>query len=43
MKFKKRGGATVGWWLVLILPVLNLYGMWRVAKLIANIESERGD
>lgn len=37
-KFKNKGGATVGWWLCGWIPILNLYWIWRVSKIIANLE-----
>ncbi|MFH1978737.1 MAG: hypothetical protein ABIJ92_05410 [Candidatus Aenigmatarchaeota archaeon] len=43
MKFKKTPGSTVGWFVLSLIPIANLYFMWKTAKLIANTEYERGD
>ena len=39
-KYKKKGGATIGWWFVGVLPILNWYWIYRVSKIIANLEEE---
>ena len=43
MKFKKNPGTAIGWWVLGIVPILNLYWVWKVSKIIANTEQERGD
>jgi hypothetical protein len=43
MKFAKKPNSTLVRWLVLLIPILNLYGLWQLAKIWANVEQERGD
>ncbi len=43
MKFKKKPESTLKWFVILLVPILNLYGTWRLAKVLANTENERGD
>jgi hypothetical protein len=43
MKFGKTPSGTFVKWLILIIPIVNFYGMWKLAKIWANMEFERGD
>jgi hypothetical protein len=43
MKFAKQPKSTLARWLCLVIPIVNLYGLWKLAKIWANIEEERGD
>lgn len=43
MQFKKTPESTLKWFVVAIIPILNLYWLWKVSKIIANAEFERGD
>jgi len=43
MKFKKRPDSTLIWFVVSLIPIVNLYWHWRVSKILANTEVERGD
>jgi hypothetical protein len=43
MKFAKNPSGKFVKWLLLVVPLLNLYGSWKLAKIWANIEEERGD
>ncbi len=43
MKHGKTPNDTLIKWLILVIPIINLYGMWKLAKIWANHEEERGD
>ena len=43
MKFKKNPESTLKWWLCGLIPIVNYYWIWKVSKIVANLESERGD
>ena len=43
IKFAKQPKSTLARWLCLVIPIVNLYGLWKLAKIWANIEEERGD
>ncbi len=43
MKFKNKPGSTFLWWLCGIIPILHLYWVWKVSKILTNMEYERGD
>ena len=43
MKFQKKPGSTVLWFILALIPILNLYFIWKTAKVLANIDFERGD
>ncbi len=46
MRFKtktEKPDSTAKWFLLLLIPVINLYGFWKLAKLLGNVESESGD
>jgi len=36
----KKKTATIGWFILAIIPILNFYWTWRVSKLIANHDEE---
>jgi hypothetical protein len=29
--------------LILVIPIVNLYGMWKLSKIWANVQFEKGD
>lgn len=44
MKFKhKNPDSTLKWFIIAMIPIVNTYFYWRLAKMIANTETERGD
>ncbi len=43
MKFEKTPKGTLVRWLCLMIPIVNLYGMWKLAKIWSNMHEERGD
>jgi hypothetical protein len=43
MKFKKMPGSTFGWFVLSLIPILNFYWSWKLSKVLANAEFERGD
>jgi len=43
MKFNKNPGSTLGWFILSLIPIVGLYWNWKVSKIIANMEFERGD
>lgn len=43
VKFKNKPDSTLKWFVIGIIPILNLYWFWRVSNVLANIERERGD
>ncbi len=43
MKFKNKPESTLKWFLILLIPIVNFYGFWKLAKVLANLENERGD
>ncbi len=43
MKFAKTPSGTFIKWLILVIPIVNLYGMWKLAKIWSNLVEERGD
>lgn len=43
MEHKKKPESTFVKWLILVIPIVNLYGMWKLAKIWANHDFERGD
>lgn len=36
----KKKTATIGWFILAYVPILNFYWTWRVSKLVANHEEE---
>ncbi len=43
MQFNKTPQSTFLWFLCAIIPVLNLYWLWKVSKIVANTNFESGD
>ncbi len=43
MKFAKKPESTLLWFILAFIPLVNLYVLWKLAKVLANIEFERGD
>lgn len=43
MKFKKEPSSTLFWFILSLIPILNLYWAWKVSKVLANVGTERGD
>jgi len=43
MKWSNKPKGTFVRWLALMLPIVIIWAMWKVAKIWANIEEERGD
>ena len=44
MKFKKdNSGSTFLRWLALLIFPFNLWAHWKLAKIWANVEEQRGD
>jgi len=43
MNHRKKPESTLKWFVMGLIPVVNLYVLWKVAKLIANHNFERGD
>jgi hypothetical protein len=43
MKFKSKPESSLKWFVLAIIPIVNLYWVWKVSKIIANTEYERGD
>jgi len=40
MKHTKEKKGTFLWWLLAIIPILNLYWAWKVSRLVAEHEEE---
>lgn len=43
MKFKQNPESALKWFVLSLIPIAQLYWRWKVSKVMANLEFERGD
>jgi len=39
MKFRKKPESAILWFIVALIPIVNLVWLWKVSKIVASMES----